>query len=452
MKNKIFFLFQLISGIAFSQWAEQASGFSAASRGVNSINIVNDTVVWAGAYDGTNTTNYITEFTKTTNGGITWTAGIINSGLIGAGLANISAINADTAWACIFHPTQAAAGGVWKTTNGGLSWTQQTSAAFVASSFPNFVHFWDRNNGIVMGDPSGGYFEIYTTTDGGTTWTRTPNTNNQLSSNAGSEYGYTNLFSVADGKLWFGTSTGRIFKTTDKGLSFTNSTPGNGITDVQKIAFADSLTGYACMHTSGNKSWKITKTTDGGATWSALQNNTAIANTTIFGADICVVPGTNALISVGSDPSAIGSSYSFDGGLNWSLMEDTSLAPQRLSVRFLNSTTGWSGSFNTNQTTSGIFKFEGTVGIAAVNKQNQVLTLFPNPASEELHIALSGFSGKSIEVEIRSVTGIEIKKHHFQTSENNDVTFSDLSEIPAGIYWLVVRDGQVSMTKKLIIK
>ena len=53
-------------------WVEQATGFDAASRGVNEIQIVDANTVWALAYDGTDTTNNIQEFTRTTNGGSTW--------------------------------------------------------------------------------------------------------------------------------------------------------------------------------------------------------------------------------------------------------------------------------------------------------------------------------------------------------------------------------------------
>ena len=450
--KKIFLLCSLQSCLfVFSQWSQQSSGF-VVTRGINSINIVNDSVVWAGAYDGANTTNYITEFTKTSNGGTNWISGIINTGLVGVGLANISAISKDTAWACIFHPTQAAAGGIWKTVDGGVSWTKQNSAAFVSSSFPNFVHFWNGSKGIAMGDPVGGYFEVYTTNDGGTTWVRTPNTNNQLSSNAASEYGYTNVFSVSGNSLWFGTSTGRVFKTTDFGMSFTNATPSNGITDVQRVTFSDSLIGYACMHTAGNKSWKISKTTDGGITWSALQNNTIINNTNILGADICTVPGTNALISVGSDASAIGSSYSFDGGLNWSLMEDTSLAPQRLSVRFLNATTGWSGGFNTNSATSGIFKFQGTVGISPEINFMKELVVFPNPTQNTIGVSLKDFMNESVQLELMNISGELMFSKVIEVSEHNHTYTSDLSGLPRGLYFLRMKNKTGSISKKIILQ
>lgn len=444
MKKQLLSFLSICTATALSaQWVDQATGFATASRGVNSINIVNTNTVWVGAYDGTNTSNYITDFSRTTNGGSLWMPGTVNTGLSGVGLANISAINGDTAWACIFHPTQAVAGGIWKTTDAGVTWTQQTSAAFTASGFPDIVYFWDANNGIAVGDPTGGYFEVYTTTDGGTTWTRTPNTGNQLSYSSASEYAYTNGYAVTGGTFWFGTTTGRVFKTTDKGLTFTKSTVGNGITDVQRITFADSLTGYAGMHNTGNKSYKIAKTTDGGTTWSLVATGT-----NVLGADFCAVPGTSALISVGSDAIINGSTWSNDAGLSWTAMEDTTIAPQRLSVRFMNASTGWAGGFNLDQTTGGISKFSGIVGIDNKGNLLRNITAFPNPASDVLNLRLDGFSGTVLNVEVFNLLGEKVSAERIVPGA--DIFFSriNISSLPGGIYFVKVSDGKNSFVNK----
>ncbi|MBC7863049.1 MAG: T9SS type A sorting domain-containing protein, partial [Bacteroidia bacterium] len=420
------------------------------SRGVNSIDIVDANTVWVGSYDGTNTSNYITDFSKTINGGTLWTAGTITTGLTGVGLGNISAIDGDTAWASIFHPTQAVATGIWKTTDGGVSWNKQTTAAFTAASFPDFVYFWNANNGIAVGDPLGGYFEVYTTADGGTTWVRTANTGNQLQASSSSEYGYTNDFSVVGNTLWFGSTTGRVFKTTDMGLTFTKASVANGVTDVQKVSFADAITGYAFMHTAGNKSYKIARTLDGGTNWSAIINTTSIADSTVLGADITAVPGTNALISVGSDVTAKGSSWSGDGGLSWELMEDTSLAPQRLSVRFLDASTGWAGTFNIDAFTSGISKFNGMVGIGAAGNSTKNVTAFPNPAADLLTLNINGLNGKQLLISVFNVMGEKISSEKMQTGSPVYFKHIDLSALSAGLYFVEVTDGNNKFVNKFI--
>src|SRR5512142_2704976 len=91
------FAFFAIAIITNAQWTEQASGFAAASRGIKYVNIVDSSIVWATAYDGANTSNYIQEFTKTVNGGTLWTAGFIN-GCSGMEPAMIFAISATKAY------------------------------------------------------------------------------------------------------------------------------------------------------------------------------------------------------------------------------------------------------------------------------------------------------------------------------------------------------------------
>lgn len=131
---------------------------------------------------------------------------------------------------------------------------------------------------------------------------------------------------------------------------------------------------------------------------------------------------------------------------------DTSLAPQRLSVRFLNSNTGWSGAFNTNQTTSGIFKFQGTVGIENNHLQKKDIVIYPNPASEKLNIQCFGFHGKSFEINIYTAEGKNVLNHKSKTTDPIYSTEINLKSIPEGIYILSVFDGENIIRKKLIVQ
>ena len=77
-----------------SAWIQQNSAFTTASRGISSICIVNPYIVWAGAVDGTSTTTYIQDYTRTVNGGASWTPGTITfTGSTTFGIANLFAFN-----------------------------------------------------------------------------------------------------------------------------------------------------------------------------------------------------------------------------------------------------------------------------------------------------------------------------------------------------------------------
>ncbi|MCP6756145.1 hypothetical protein NL533_31455, partial [Klebsiella pneumoniae] len=79
------------------------------------------------------------------------------------------------AWVVTFDPNGANAGSVWHTSDSGHTWVAQPTAAYTTSSFPDIVYFFNDTVGLTLGDPVGGKFEIFTTTDGGNNWTKNNN-------------------------------------------------------------------------------------------------------------------------------------------------------------------------------------------------------------------------------------------------------------------------------------
>ena len=99
----------------------------------------------------------------------------INLGDTDLGVAMVSAISSTTAWA-VGYPTVAGKQVVFgKLLSGGSYWTTQNTASYNSSgSFTNVVHFWDENYGFAQGDPIGGEYELYVTSDGGNNWEAVP--------------------------------------------------------------------------------------------------------------------------------------------------------------------------------------------------------------------------------------------------------------------------------------
>lgn len=352
--------------VSCKSWDTYASGFTTASRGIESFEVVNQNVVWAIAYDGSGGGATIRDYTKTTNGGLTWTPGTITaSGLTTSyGLANISSIHQDTAWAAVYPVTATiTAQGIYYTTNGGTTWTRQASAAFSTStSFANFVHFFNKNDGVAMGDPASNYFEIYTTSNAGTTWTRVPSSNIPAPL-ATDEYGTVGYFTAVGNTIWFLSTKGRIFKSTNKGLNWTAaSTPLGTSASISNIAFKDQLNGLITVNdatTQGDLG--IYSTSDGGATWTALTTSTAgITNKS----GIAFVPGTTGTYFIsGATTNGSGTAYSTDNGATWTSID----AIQHTAIDFYNESYGWSGGFNTSNTVGGIFKIATSTIVANIN-------------------------------------------------------------------------------------
>jgi photosystem II stability/assembly factor-like uncharacterized protein len=332
-------------------WVEQASGFWEASRGIHYIHAVDENVVWATAYDGINPSNPNQEFTKTINGGELWEADIISEAPEDARLAMIFALDDMTAWVPIHSGDPQ---GIWKTSDGGDHWVQQVTAAFSgAGAFPNIVHFWNQNDGWCQGDPVDGYYEMYTTTDGGDTWIRVPEVDIPAPAGAG-EYGVVGYYDVVGDTVWWGTQwnsgNGRVFKSTDKGYTWSvydTDFPAGCYIDVR---MKDENNGLAMDKRDGGST--LAETSDGGETW------TPVTPTGYFyDNDIAYVPGTyNTWISTGAATGISGASYSIDGGHFW---EDyTAVAgTQLLDCDFIEGGIGWAGSFNEDEFTGGMYKY-----------------------------------------------------------------------------------------------
>ena len=334
----------------YGNWIIQNSGFSQASRGINHISIVDQNVIWATAYDGSGGTANVQQFTKTINGGTTWTPGNINVGNAGLGISMIHAINSTTAWLAAYPNAAGQVGGIWKTTNGGTTWTRQNTATFNnAASFTNVVYFWNANEGVCQGDPINGEFEIYRTTNGGTTWTLVSGANIP-NPNAANEYGYVRQIEVVGDNVWFSTSKGRLFYSSNRGANWVvYNTPvldfGGGVTAGMSANFSfSSTTNGMIVDVNAN----IFKTINSGANWTPV---TEIG--TVFTSGLCAVEGTNTIFSTGSAAGGSGSSYSLDAGVNWTTID----TDQHLYVEFINPSIGWSGWFNTNATTNGMWKW-----------------------------------------------------------------------------------------------
>jgi len=351
----------------YGNWIVQNSGFSAANRGVHWISIVDQNVVWGTAYDGSGGNANVQQFTKTTDGGNTWTPGNINVGNAGLGISMVQGISSSTAWLAAYPNAAGQLGGIWKTTNGGSTWTKQTTATFSnASSFTNVVHFWDANEGFCMGDPINGEFEIYRTTNGGTNWTLVSGANipNPLSG----EFGYTRQLDVVGNSVWFSTNKGRIFHSTDKGATWAVYTSPildfAGANISANFSFSSASTGY--IVTNGGA---VYKSTNAGATWIQLATTGPI-----FSNGLCAIVNTNTLFTTGAATGGSGSSYSLDGGLTWALIDNQ----QHLYCEFLSPSIGWSGWFNTNATTNGMWKWNNLSSPLAVQFNGNPSTVCVN--------------------------------------------------------------------------
>lgn len=337
--------------IAESGWIEQHTHFTSPYRGVFHTDIVDENTAWILTYDGTGG-SITRDFARTTDAGETWTPDTID---VATNFApgDISAVDGLTAWVAVYDVN--GGGGIYKTADGGATWTHQTTAAFSdASSFCNCVHMFNENEGYCQGDPINSEFELYTTNDGGENWVLVDGAN--IPNPETDEMGWTGVDCAVGDIAWFGTNTGRVYKTTDKGATW--AVFDTGEENISTLSFSDEDNGVAICavynQTTGTlESWSMVKTDDGGETWSAV----AVEDEYI--SDVSAVPGKVGMY-VGTKISQTiennFSAYSLDYGTSWTEIDDSI---QYTNVAMFNEDCGWAGGFNWDENTGGIYKWIG---------------------------------------------------------------------------------------------
>ncbi|MFA6950518.1 MAG: T9SS type A sorting domain-containing protein [Lentimicrobiaceae bacterium] len=356
--KKLFTLLALVAicSTSMAQWLPQASGFTAASRGIQYMDAVDGQVVWATAYDGAAKSATINEFTRTINGGDLWTPGQVKGGNT-YGIGNICGISGDIAYVTLFNGVgnQDNTCGIYKTSDGGTTWVQLPGALQGSASFANNVYFWNEQEGMCHGDVKDGYFEIYTTSNGGTTWTRVPKTSITGGTVASGEGGWTSVIeAVGENTIMFGTNKGKVYISNDRGLNWRISTTGitpvsNG--GINALAFVDETHGLAVQTQTPVA---VRRTADGGLTWETVTPTGSFLTN-----DLTSVPGSaGTYISTGAATGFTGISYSFDSGNTWTLFEGTA-DYQFLATDFVDNATGWAGSFSVSATEGGMYVYNG---------------------------------------------------------------------------------------------
>jgi PKD repeat protein len=428
-------------GGAPTVWIRQNSSFTSSSRGIDEIDIIDANTVWAKGYNGSNPTGYIREFTRTNDGGTTWTPGTIAfTGSTNFGVSNLYSVDYMTAYASMF-PITGTGGTIVKTTDGGATWAIQASATFT-NSWADFVNFFDANNGVAVGDPTAttaSDFVIYTTSDGGATWTQVSTAS--LPNSLANEAGIVNLYSAVGNTIWFATNKGRMYKSTDKGATWTVNTTGFPASFNMK--FKDANNGIAVSDTLP---YDMKKTINGGTTWTALAPTGFLVKRPV----IAYVPGTaSRWHNVASFPSN-GSSYSIDDCA--SMMNIDTGSVQFTAVSFFDANTGWAGSFNVSPTLDGIYKWNpsvlSTTGINEAEIDN--VFVYPVPARNIVNIQFGKLENENIAIDVFNMVGEKVISKQIKVA-SNDVIQLDMSDKDVGLYFVNIQNGSKTITKKITI-
>jgi len=238
---KYFFLFLFIfsfsSALKAQVWTEQTSGLTTQ---LTSISAIDDNNVWICGYSG--------RVLRTTNSGVNWVS--VNSAPI-PGTLNLHSIFAIDSVTAIVAGSGTSSF-LFRTTNAGVTWIQVFNES---GGFIDAVSMGNAFAGFMVGDPVGGRWSLWGTTNGGVTW----DSSSFYLPQTGTEAGWNNAFyfDVNVGVL-FGTNNTRLYKS----LSLVSWTPQvtTGQVNSYAIWFNSPFTGM----TGGTA---LLMTTNAGINW-----------------------------------------------------------------------------------------------------------------------------------------------------------------------------------------
>jgi photosystem II stability/assembly factor-like uncharacterized protein len=410
------------------QVSPQPLNLTGCNCSVTAIDAVSSDVIWVSTQKANFGASKV--FGRSIDGGTTWTTGNIPTTIL---INSISATDDQNAWVSGNLPT--GGGQIWHTANGGNLWVKQTSTEFTNGGYINNVHFFNSNEGVAIGDPRGGYWEFYTTQNGGSSWTRVPSANIPSQSN---EAAHPNITAVGN-QVWFGNNGGKIYHSADKGLTWTSKVVSN----TEYIpSFADSLHGVINAPFT-NKPLFVTS--DGGANWS-IKNPDANLYTEVLGP---IVTRSGTYIFTAKSGDSLNLYYTTDNFTSAALLSDDYPFNSWLAVS--GEGDAWISNYQLGSTNS-IFKYESDFPLAIEEKvvsAKDDFIVFPNPAHDEIIIQLNGASDRKWHLDFCDPDGRTLYTENLSGMDSKRINIGD---VPPGVYFVFVRTDHHLAQQKIIVQ
>lgn len=357
---------------------------------------------------------------RTANNGTNWDT--VYSTIDTLGFNDLSLLDSSTiiAIGSRVYCCNAHIGIIAKSNDFGNTWTRTTTSVGL-----NSICFPTQNVGYIAGN----FGTIFKTVTGGNTW-------NPLIS--GITCDLNSIFFIND-SVGFACGNDTIIKTTNGGINWVNQSFADGNIYNNEIFFPSDSVGYYKTFGSGSN---IYKTLDQGNTWN-LQSTISdfFVSSSIFFTD----NNTGYLTIQWSLLKTT------DGGITWnqeSNNQGNQWLDDMMDVFFLNKDTGFV--VGNDQFYRIPFAISTSINENTLKDNRYGISVFPNPTKEKITINIPLIENKEIEMTGYNIFGqrIFMQKIYY----NNTTTTLDISQFPAGIYFIrVTNDEQMVYEKKIII-
>jgi subtilisin family serine protease/photosystem II stability/assembly factor-like uncharacterized protein len=329
-------------------------------------------------------------------------------------------------------------GYIRSTTNGGNSWTLKNVSAITHQV--NFIQFFDNNNGIFLGNPLMNVWGIAKTTDGGSTWTVVPNVPDPLDREK--QISGSAQFNGSD--IWFGTTMGRIFYSSDQGNTWSVQTVSADAKPVALLSYIDKNRGMAVCHNSLEQTKNeatLMFTNDGGQTWT--QSQTDISENDLYPIYCFSVPGSGSQIMLsqsGRVSSSIDNGNTFKPVLTKKneiiLLGQYQLIEGRVKLWEIGNSLSY-------------LIFDKITSVYEPIEKSKIL-ITPSPANNYINITIPENSVQIKSLSISNILGEKVMD--LSDFNRRDNSFSvDISQLTSGIYIVIISTDTKDYFGKIII-
>jgi len=411
--------------------------------GIADIEVLNENVIWAvGVKFEVNDSLYgffgpsPVYMARTVDAGANWSVTQVPIGDLPF-IANMSVVDENTAF--ISGLDEFGNAKTLKTTDGSQTWTPSPVGWDPVVSWPNYIHAFSPAKAGVVGDPRDGEFEIYTTSNGGLFWERVPGAN--IPNPLPGEFGFNNTGDVLGNTIWFGTSSGRILRSQNAGLTWlVAQTP---LSAVNAVFFSDANNGLVSAFDPQTSI--IAHTADGGTNWT---------NITPLGGEfrlmgIEYIPNSPFILMGITTNSILSGPFetwlSPDRGLTWQQISSGEIIGW---PTFINNSTGWAGEFQQLDHPTRLFKYTGSplVGLFTANPIQAEISVSPNPSSDVFHVHVKSEKAEDFLLLLNDMQG-RLVRQQTVNGQSDFTTSIQVADLPAGQYMLTVANpnGQIAL-------
>ena len=290
---------------------------------------------------------------------------------------------------------------IYHSSNGGADWSLQYEDT-TSTRFLNFIHFFDKDTGIVVGDalvidiPA----LILRTTDGGKNWFSV--NNEYLLGEVSRDVFHPIDFPTSNVGYFYGSRKSNLYKTVDGGMSWDIVALPEGVTKVYMLKFYNETIGILVSDIHPGDDF-LFRTLDGGKSWDKLS---ILTNTNHH--DIEFLPSNPEKVWFTDYDNLF---YSSDTGNTWQEVKIIEDILEARNIEFLNDSIGFilcdDSKFFATENNGGMITSIETKEDNIVNKYN-LYQNYPNPFNPTTKISYQIPTSGNVKITVFDLLGNEV--------------------------------------------